>query len=376
MNSEPVFSVNEFVAYINQTLEFAYPFVTVQGELSNVRVSKNKWVYFDLKDDAAVVRCFATVYVLRGPLEDGMVVRVSGSPRLHPLYNFTFTAQTIVAVGAGALRRQADLLRAKFESEGLFDISRKRKLPMSPRHIALVASQQSAAYADFMKVARHRWGGVVIDHYETQVQGELAPGQIVQAVTAVNALPEPAEVLVITRGGGSAEDLAAFNDERVVRAVAASRVPTLVAIGHEIDTVLAELAADVRASTPSNAAEVLFPDKKEAQRTIQARQRELTGHLNTHIMQKRQRLSETRQLLNRRLESVLQATTTRLRAQNQLLTALDPHRPLEQGYALIYGENAALVRHAAAVQVGEIIDVEFADGRLTSRVASKCIKEV
>ncbi|MCA9327515.1 exodeoxyribonuclease VII large subunit, partial [Candidatus Saccharibacteria bacterium] len=117
--TELVLGVSEFVAYVNQTLEVAYPHLEVEGELSNFRVSKNKWVYFDLKDETASLRCFATVYALPGPLEDGMVVRAAGSPRVHPLYNFSFNVQHIVPVGEGSLRRAADLLAAKLEKEGL-----------------------------------------------------------------------------------------------------------------------------------------------------------------------------------------------------------------------------------------------------------------
>lgn len=368
--SDLVFGVSEFVAYVNQTLEGAYPFVSIEGEVSSFRVSKGKWVYFDLKDDTALVRCFTTVYSLQGPLEDGMLVRVSGSPRLHPLYNFTFNVQTVIAVGEGALRRQADLLRAKLEAEGLFDPSRKRALPLVPHHIALVASGQSAAYADFIKIAAARWGGLSIDHFDVQVQGETAPEQIVRAIAEVNAMPELPEVLVLARGGGSAEDLASFNDERVVRAVAASRVPTLVAIGHEVDTALAELAADVRASTPSNAAELLLPDRAEEQRHMVAIHRELSSALNTFIVQKRQHLVGIQNLLTHHLGAIFEAATGQVQSQRQLLYALDPRRPLSQGYALVHSASG-LLRSARQVQIGDTIEVEFADGSIGAAVKSK-----
>ena len=367
MSPELVFSVGEFVAYVNQTLEAAYSFVSIEGEVSNFRVSRGKWVYFDLKDEDALVRCFMTTYSLRGPLEDGMMVRVTGTPRLHPLYNFTFTVQSVVAVGEGALRRQADLLRAKLEAEGLFDADRKRILPAVPRHIALLASGQSAAYADFIKIARSRWGGVLIDHFDVQVQGDAAADQLAGAIAAVNALPTLPEVLVLARGGGSAEDLAVFNDERVVRAVASSRVPTLVAIGHEIDTLLAELAADVRASTPSNAAELLLPDKNEEERQVRALRREIDKSLSTFIVQKRQQLALYQELLQHRLSAVFQSTSEYIRTQRRLLGALDPHRPLEQGYALVHGANG-LLRRAADAKIGVMIEVEFVDGVLVSEV--------
>lgn len=364
-----VLQVSEFVAFVNQTLEVAYPFVGIEGEVSSFRVSKGKWVYFDLKDAVATVRCFTTVYALSGPLEDGMMVRVMGTPRLHPLYNFTFNVQTVAAVGEGALRRQADLLRAKLEAEGLFDTTRKRSLPVVPRHIALVASGQSAAYADFIKIASARWGSLVIDHYEVQVQGEAAPEQIVRAVTAANAQPELPEVVVLVRGGGSVEDLAAFSDERVVRAVAASRVPTMVAIGHEVDVALAELAADVRASTPSNAAELLLPDKAEEHLHLHAKQREFDAALSTFIVQKRQYLVGVHQQLDSNLQAVLLAAREQVSLLERLLTALDPRRPLEQGYALVRN-GSGIMRRAALANTHESIQIEFIDGIVAAQVKS------
>ena len=258
----PTFTVSDFVAVFNQTIEYAYPTVTITGELANFRVSKGKWVYFDLKDDTSSVRFFGTVYMLPGPLEDGMLLQVDGVPRLHPTFGFSITAQSLKPVGEGSLKKAAALLEAKLTKEGLFSDERKRAIPYPPKRIGLIASGESAAYADFMKILTGRWGGIEIVHVDSQVQGAAAPAQIIRALDLLNAHGEELEAIVITRGGGSADDLQAFNVEQVVRAVAASRVPTLVAIGHEVDTSLAERAADRRASTPSNAAELLVPDRQ------------------------------------------------------------------------------------------------------------------
>ena len=222
MNDDLIFTVSDFVTYLNQTLELAYPYITIEGEISNFRISKNRWVYFDLKDNQASVRFFGTIYGLSGPLEDGMVVRVSGSPRLHPQYNFSVNFQSITPVGEGSIRKAAELLQAKLTTEGLFDTERKRILPYPPRHIALITAGTSAAYADFIKVTNARWRGLVIDHYDVLVQGEKAPAQLVTAIARANAQAELPEVIVLIRGGGSAEDLAAFSTEVVTRAVAGS----------------------------------------------------------------------------------------------------------------------------------------------------------
>ena len=145
-NNEIIMNVSEFVAVLNQTLEYAYPNVVVCGELANFKVSKNRWVYFDLKDEEATVRFFGTVYQLPGPLDDGMMVAVKGSPRLHPQYGFSVTVQSIRPIGEGSIKKAAKLLEAKLAAEGLFAAERKRKLPYPPTSIGLVASVESAAY--------------------------------------------------------------------------------------------------------------------------------------------------------------------------------------------------------------------------------------
>ncbi len=241
---EVVLGVSDFVAVLNQTLDYAYPEVTIIGELANLRVSRGRWLYFDLKDEISTVKFFGTVRQLPGPLEDGMVLRVRGMPRLHHQYGFSVNVVAIQPAGEGTIKRAAQLLQAKLAKEGLFDEARKRQLPYPPARIGLITSRQSAAYADFIKVLGARWRGVEVEVIDVQVQGEAAPEQLVGALKQLNNLAEPPEVAVLIRGGGSAEDLAAYSSESVVRAVAASRVPTLVAIGHETDLSLAELAAD------------------------------------------------------------------------------------------------------------------------------------
>ena len=205
------------------------------------------------------------------------------------------------------------------------------------------------------------------------VQGEESPRQIVQAFEAVNAAAEPADVVVLIRGGGSAEDLASFNDERVVRAVAASRVPTVVAIGHEIDTALAELAADMRASTPSNAAELLLPARAEETRRIASLANALDTALNTFIVQKRQHIVQIENQLHQLLQGCYERSRQHLIVTEQLMNALDPLRPLTQGYALVRKEGA-VIRRAAAVEAGDILVVSFADGMVETAV-TKVVKE-
>ena len=149
---EIVFTPTDFVAVFNQTLELAYPVVAIEGELANFRVSRNRWVYFDIKDELASVKFFGSTYLLPGPLEDGLKLRVVGSPRLHPQFGFSITFQSIQPVGEGAIKKAADLVRAKLETEGLFAPQRKRPLPEIPRRVGLITAAASAACADFIKI--------------------------------------------------------------------------------------------------------------------------------------------------------------------------------------------------------------------------------
>lgn len=360
-------AVSEFVGLLNQTLDFAYPNVVIVGELANFRISKNRWVYFDLKDEHASVKFFGTVYNLSGPLEDGMLLKVHGQPRLHNLYGFSVNVISLQPAGEGSIRRAADLLRIKLAGEGLFDELRKRPLPYPPQRIGLVTSQQSAAYADFVKVLQARWQGIAIDLIDVQVQGEVAPSQIVAAIEQFNASAEPPDSIVIIRGGGSAEDLAAFSTEAVTRAVASSRVPTLVAIGHEVDLSLAELAADRRASTPSNAAELLVPDRRHVLEQLQVAAMNLQDYGARHLRYARSDLHEQAEMLDDRLMQLLSRLGITLKGYRQLLDALNPAAILRRGYAIVR-HNKQAIRSAGALKTGAMIDVQLATGSFAATV--------
>lgn len=362
MNEPVILSVSEFVVAVNQTLEFAYPYITLIGEISNFRVSKNKWVYFDLKDETASLRCFGTVYQLPGPLEDGLKVQVTGTPRLHPLYNLSFNLQSVQPIGEGSLKRAADLLYAKLDAEGLFSSDRKRQIPYPPESIGLITSGQSAAYADFIKILKERWMGVDIMHADVQVQGEPAIGQIVRAIEHFNAHQTLMDVLVITRGGGSTDDLAVFSTEPVVRAIAASRIPTLVAIGHEVDISLAELVADQRASTPSNAAELLTPHKKEVASQLHVSRNRLAQSLEHMMVQHRSALKRNAEVLASSIQSVITDSRQSLTMRTSVLGVLNPASALGRGYALITNQQGNVLRSVSQLPPGTRVKLTLADG--------------
>lgn len=365
---ELILTPSDFVAITNQTLEYAYNgMARIEGELANFRISKNKWVYFDLKDELAKVSCFASVYALPAPLEDGMMIKVAGQPRLHPQFGFSVTVQSIQPSGEGSLKKAFDLLKAQLVAEGLFDESRKRVLSYPPKRIALVTSLESAAYADFIKILSARWPFIKIDMYDVQVQGEPAPIQLATAISDASKQGNPVEVVVVTRGGGSADDLAAFNDERVVRAIAASRIPTLVAIGHEIDESLSELAADARASTPSNAAELLAPDRTAELTGIRQKSARLQTAALRMFDSESNILMHQHKLLGSQLVSIIERARNNVKAAKNLLNAYNPNSVLKRGYALIHKQHK-LVRTLDDIKMGDLLDVKVQDGSFIAKV--------
>lgn len=365
VGESPYFTVSEFVAVFNQSLEMLYPQVVIQGELSNFRVSKGKWVYFDLKDDVASVKFFGSVFNLPGPLQDGLTCEVIGRPRLHPQFGFSISFEAIRPTGEGSIKKARDLLERKLRSEGLFAAERKRSLPYPPQRIGLITSAESAAIADFRKIITARWPKLEIVLSDTLVQGAEAPAAIRKAVEAFNLEARPPEVLVIIRGGGSADDLAAFSEESVVRAVAASRIPTLVAIGHENDISLAELAADQRASTPSNAAELLVPDVA-VERQQQRRNIQLLKHIMSTICEQHHAwLAATREEIDQLLADVIRLQRHELDRNGLLLQALDPLQPLERGYAIVRSSDGKQKKRASMITTAERLQLQFKDGTIT-----------
>jgi exodeoxyribonuclease VII large subunit len=368
------FSVGEFVDSINQTFDIAYPVIAVVGEVTNFKISKGSWVYFDLKDDEASIRCFTTVYKLSFPIEDGMVIKAVGKPKLHNQYGLSFTIQLIEPVGEGTIKKATELLEKQLTKEGLFDLARKRAIPYPPKTIGLITSSESAAYADFTKIINERWNGLDISLYNVLVQGEKAPDDICGAIKYFNELANPPEVIVITRGGGSAEDLWAFSTEKVTRAVAASRVPTIVAIGHEVDISLAEKAADRRASTPSNAAEIIVPDKKQvlvnlAQINLQLSS--LIGNLFTYYSKE---LDQIKEMLDKIIILKINTTYEAIQTQSVLLDALSPKKILEKGYSIIKINNV-LVRNAKQLKNGNELNLQFFNSSAGFTIDKLNIKE-
>ena len=275
--ADRVLSVSELTGSIKALLEGEFPSVWVSGEISNFSRPGSGHCYLTLKDDAAQIRAVlwrSAASRVRFDLHDGLEVLCQGSLDVYaPRGSYQLVIEQIEPRGVGALEQALRKLRERLAAEGLFAAERKRPLPRFPRRIAFVTSPTGAAVRDFLEVIRRRWHGVHVLVVPVRVQGDGAAEEIAAGVALVNRLAVEVDVLVVGRGGGSLEDLWAFNEEVVVRAIHASRIPVVSAVGHEIDVTLSDLVADVRALTPSEAAERIVPAAEEV-RAYLARQGE------------------------------------------------------------------------------------------------------
>ena len=343
-----VFSVSDFIAVVNQTFEYAYPNIEVEGEVCSFKVNQDKFVFFDIKDSDGSIGCFMTVWQLRVPIEDGMKVIVSAVPKITKWGKFSLTVKSVRPSGEGSLKKSFELLKSKLDKEGLFALERKRQLPLLPQRIAVISSIQAAGYADFIKIINDRWGGMKIDVANVQVQGSIAPDQIIRAIEYFNQQELLPEVIVIIRGGGSADDLSAFNDELLIRSIAGSRIPTLVGIGHETDESLTDLAADVRAVTPSNAAQILVPDKYEIIRVIHFQINSILPKIIQLIKQNEQTNKEYLFSIIDKIEQKINDCSMNITNLRNILSQLNPEIILTRGYALVRG----------TIKMNSVIEIE------------------
>lgn len=355
---EVIYSVSDFIATSNDIFEKSFPSVLIEGEISSFKVNQNKFVFFDLKDEESVLGCFMTVWQMRFPLEDGMKVIAQVKPKLTNWGKFSLTVEKITPKGEGSLKKSLEILKEKLTREGLFDESRKRRIPQDLQKVAVISSTQAAGYADFIKIINERWGGLKIIVAHTQVQGMAASDQIIRAIDFLNSQSELPDVIAIIRGGGSADDLAVFNDEKLVRAVASSRVPIITGIGHEIDQSLCDLAADFAASTPSNVAQILTPNKFDEMRFLRSKILRTNDLLLSKIAElKKINREKNQEIRDRILQNILDQKRE-IQAKKRILESYNPQNILAKGYALISGEIAT----------GKDITIKTIDKTITAEV--------
>jgi exodeoxyribonuclease VII large subunit len=380
-----ILSVSQFLDLVNETLKALseYEVFGVEGEVSGYKVSQGQWVSFDLKDADALVGIFMPVWKLKVPVEDGFKVRVTGVARVYPKYGkFSISAEQVELVGEGALRKALALLRVRLEKEGLFDSTRKRSIPRIPKRIALIASRESAAYGDFCRITKERWPLLEIDLYHVVVQGEKAPPDIISALKTAQQKSKEREydAIVITRGGGSFEELMAFNDESLVRAIHASKIPTLVAIGHERDVTLAEEVADVRGSTPTDLARRIVPDARDVEYEIATLVSRISQTVDRELESRRvlidrmvnigfrwveryaTSLERCRSSVVNGMDRMIRSLSDRMTSTARLLKSLDPKSVLGRGYSFVRSTNGHVIGSVEDLSKGQIVEVQFKDG--------------
>lgn len=359
---EPVLGVSDFIAASNQTFEQIFPSVLIEGEISSFKINQNKFVFFDLKDNESSISCFMTLWQMRFPLSDGMKVVVRAQPKLTNWGKFSLTIKQITPRGEGSLKKSFEILKEKLRQEGLFDAAKKRTLPARPQNIAVISSTQAAGYADFLKIIDERWGGMRVRVAHTQVQGMNAPDQIIRAIDYFNQAADLPEVIVIIRGGGSADDLAAFNDEQLVRKVASSRVPILSGIGHEIDESLVDLATDLAASTPSNAAQLLTPDKKHEISLIESKVWRLSHDILRELDQSQNYYSEKTRVIGKGILEKINLEIDGINNKQRIISGYNPDKILELGYAIIRGKPE-ISQYLEIEMLNNIIETEVKNVR-------------
>ncbi len=395
MRDDGVLSVSELTELIKRNLEELFPSVVVEGELSNCRPSSTGHLYFTIKDGGASLQAVMFKNRMRSLLfrpTDGALVRARGSISVYSLRgSYQLVCDSLDAAGTGDILAMLEERKRRLAVEGLFDEDRKRPLPRFPRQVAVVTSPTGAAIRDVLNVLRRRAPGIDVIILGAPVQGAEA-GELIAKRIRQAAMRTEAEVLIVGRGGGSIEDLLPFSDEAVVRAIAESPIPVVSAVGHEVDWALSDFAADLRAPTPSAAAELVCADLSEARRSVLSLKDALIGAMETRI--DRAHLATkafSPEGLELRFRSLLQPSLVRfddakedlLRSMNDRivrfrsrvkecaasLSASDPREILQRGYALVTDkESGTLITSASGVEPGRVVTIRPASGTFDARV--------
>ena len=430
-----VYSISEINAHIRRRLEGDFGEIWIRGEISNFKPHSSGHFYFSLKDESAQIN--AVMFrgfnsKLKFKPDNGLEVLVHGKITVYePRGNYQVFCEYMEPVGAGALQKAFEQLKEKLNAEGLFAPERKRAIPKYPRHIGIVTSPTGAALQDILNVLRRRYKSAKITLAPALVQGDGATDSLVQALEMINKV-KGIDVLIVGRGGGSAEDLWCFNEERVARAIAASKIPTISAVGHEIDFTIADFVADLRAPTPSAAAELVAKSITETLERIQsfklclwqcwrsgmAKRVERVGALSRQLVDPQRRLRDlqfrndelmvrlenamfryfedqsvfvdlTRQKMPSPQEKILQlhkrldfadlklssfilkfieARGARLREGAGRLDAMSPLRVVERGYSIVKKQDGVIVKYSAQLKLGEKVQLTFSKGTALANI--------
>ncbi len=397
-NAPPALSVTQLSRYLKELLETddVLQNICVQGEISGCKTYSSGHCYFTLKDAESQLHCVffknARLRSLAPDLRDGMGIAAFGHISVYERDGkLQLYVEAVELIGEGALFLRFEQLKARLAAEGLFDDNRKRQLPSQPAVVGIVTSPQAAALRDMLRVIRSRYPLTEVILAPTLVQGSEAPASIAAAIDILNEQGE-ADVIIVGRGGGSIEELWAFNEEVVARAIARSRIPVISGVGHETDFTIADLVADYRASTPTAAASAAVPDIADWQINLQAMQEELTELMAEHLGElgeelersqrdlqranprnlldrRRQQLDDTAVLLQTRLQYILSLRGERLSGMALRLHTLSPLITIARGYAVVRRDNdAVIVTRVQQAHPGDALTIQVTDGSIPVEV--------
>lgn len=395
--ADPIFSVSQISDYIENKLllDAMLVNVSVRGEVTNYSESSKGQIYFSIKDDAAQVNCILFDRLMtEETFQNGAMVIVTGEIGYYKKAGrINLVVKRIKTEGQGDLFAQYLETKARLEAEGMFDFANKKPLPRFPFRVGVITSGAGAVMHDIIKVATRRFDGITIIVYPSSVQGLEAPAQLTEGILYFNQ-SKAVDLIIIGRGGGSFEDLFAFNDEALARTIFNSVIPVVSAVGHEVDYTICDFVSDFRAPTPSAAAELCIPQKADIEEMI-IYMRERLGNLLSHelaraessVTHMRLRMTEAspseqitnrmgtairlRQALINQMEAKCQTDGHRLTETREKLTALSPLNILSRGYAFITGTDHAPIRRAEDLKTGDRFGAVFADGRIEAEVTAE-----
>lgn len=383
--------VRQLNSYINRLLS-TNPMlsdVSVIGEISNLKFQNSGHIYFSLKDSTSTLRCFLparTAPQIVCPLEEGLEVIVSGRISVYePGGYYSLTVAAVGAEGKGQLAVRFEQLKAKLSAEGLFDPAHKKPLPRFPGKVAVVTSPTGAAIRDIQRTIQNKNDVTSILIVPVLVQGPAAASEIAAAIDELNANHPDVDVIIAGRGGGSTEELWAFNEEIVARSIYASRIPVISAVGHETDFTIADFTADHRAATPTAAAELAVPDTRQLREYLSSKKEELAEILirRTQLAEKRlaaldpaafadgirmrtdyeyRQLEQIRMGLEQMILRKTDSCSQRLEMLRQLIEAANPFAILSRGYSIVMGESGSVLRRTTDLETGQNVTIRMSDG--------------
>ncbi len=395
MTGPRIYTVSELSQGIKYLLESSFREVWVEGEISGLKVSSLGHTYFDLKDansNISGVLFRGHAANLKFELQNGLLARVRGNITTYDKQSkYQLMAKEVVPAGIGPLQLAFEQLKKKLQAEGFFDQARKRPIPALPQKIAVVTSPTGAAIRDILSILKRRYANMHIIIAPVKVQGQGSKEEIAQAIKDLNEGFPDIDVMLVGRGGGSMEDLWAFNEEIVARAIFNSGIPVISCVGHETDFTIADFVADLRAATPSAAAELVVKSKVELAANIAGLERRLLQSLRIYyenLQGKFRRLVSSRPMVNplvllerpmRRLDDAVEGlflasadkvrhAAEKLNLQSEKLKALSPLFPLKKGYAIVKDAKGKAVKTAAALVPGDRLSLQFAEGKAEAEV--------